>query len=69
MPIYHKVRNNIQQYRKGKYTQVEFAELMGVKRGTITLWENNKTQPKTEKWEAIADLLDQPESVLFYLQD
>jgi DNA-binding XRE family transcriptional regulator len=68
MPIYHKVRNNIQEFRQVKYTQEEFSKLMGVTRVTVSLWERNKIQPASEKWGVIAELLDQPETNIFYLQ-
>jgi len=40
-----------------KFSQAEFAELVGVSNVTISLWETGKSMPRNKNWEVLKDLL------------
>ncbi len=48
----------IKTLRKGKYTQEELAEKIGVHINTLVRWEKNYRYPTADKLKALADALD-----------
>ena len=59
------IGDNIKRIRKEKkITQKELGEMLGVSQSAINQFENNKSTPKTQTLQKIADALDVPISFL-----
>lgn len=63
------VGNQIKKYRKGKMTQKELAEKIGVTPITIQNYENNRREPNIETLNKIAKVLEIPVGFLMGRED
>ncbi|WP_054654433.1 helix-turn-helix domain-containing protein [Secundilactobacillus silagei] len=53
--------NRIKELRKkNKLTLDQMSELVGIKRGTLNNYENEKTEPKLKTWENLATFFKVP---------
>ena len=51
--------NKLKELRKSKnLTLDELSEVIGIKRGTLNNYENEKTEPKLETWQKFAEYFE-----------
>lgn len=52
---------SIRKFRKEKgFTQITFANALGIARATVAMWETGKSRPKTTDLPKIANVLNVP---------
>lgn len=60
------IGNKIAELRqKGKWTQTQLAEYMGVSTSCVAMWENGKRTPRPEQLKKLSIILNCPVDVLF----
>ena len=64
-----KLGEKIRALRKGKYTQEELAERLGMHINTIVRWERGDRMPTADKLKALADVLGTTPSELLSVDD